>query len=319
MEAYLGMLGVVAGIFLLVGIGAGTRRLGWLTEEADRSLLNLVVRVLVPALILSVTLGSEHLLRPQNLILPPAFGFGSIMVGFAVAWLAARWLSRRVRLTDGPMQRTFAFCVGLHNYGYIPLPLATLLFDRETLAVLFVHNLGVELGVWTVGIMLLSGSVGGQWHRRLLNAPTVAIIASLAITFAGLHVYIPQFVYQALAMLGGSAIPLSLVMIGATMADELERSPLRQGGRAVALGSILRLGLLPALMIGTALLLPATSELKQVIAIQAAMPSATFPIILARVYGGHPATALRLAFGTSLISLITMPLWLSAGLRLLGV
>jgi malate permease and related proteins len=55
----------------------------------------------------------------------------------------------------------------------------------------------------------------------------------------------------------------------------------------------------------------ASGELRRVLYIQAAMPSAVFPIILARHYGGDPATAVRVVVATSVLGLITIPLWLA--------
>jgi len=56
-----------------------------------------------------------------------------------------------------------------------------------------------------------------------------------------------------------------------------------------------------------------------VVVIQAAMPSAIFPIVLARHYAGSPATAMVVALSTSAVSLVTIPLWIPAGLKFLGI
>ena len=81
----------------------------------------------------------------------------------------------------------------------------------------------------------------------------------------------------------------------------------------------LRLGVLPSLFLLLAKFLPASTELKQVILLQSAMPAAVFPIILARQYGGDPATAVRVVVITSLGGLVTIPLWLQAGLKWLNL
>ena len=40
------------------------------------------------------------------------------------------------------------------------------------------------------------------------------------------------------------------------------------------------------------------------------------PVLLARLYNGDAGTALRAVLGTSLVSLVTIPLWISAGMAL---
>jgi predicted permease len=87
----------------------------------------------------------------------------------------------------------------------------------------------------------------------------------------------------------------------------------------VSLAVTLRQGLLPCVFIVVAWLLPVSAELKRVLVIQAAMPTAMIPIILARHYEGDPPTALRVAMGTTLVSIITIPLWLHSGLQWLGL
>jgi predicted Na+-dependent transporter len=44
-----------------------------------------------------------------------------------------------------------------------------------------------------------------------------------------------------------------------------------------------------------------------------------FPIVLSRMYGGDPATAVRIVVGTSALSILTTPFWLQVGMRWLGV
>jgi malate permease and related proteins len=60
-------------------------------------------------------------------------------------------------------------------------------------------------------------------------------------------------------------------------------------------------------------------ELQRVLVLQAAMPAAVFSIVMARHYGGDAATALRVVLATSLLGLITIPLWLRFGIHLLGL
>jgi hypothetical protein len=59
--------------------------------------------------------------------------------------------------------------------------------------------------------------------------------------------------------------------------------------------------------------------LKQVIVVQAAMPAAMLPIVIARHYGGDANTALKIALSTSLIGIVTIPFWLRLGLQWVGL
>ena len=47
--------------------------------------------------------------------------------------------------------------------------------------------------------------------------------------------------------------------------------------------------------------------------VAAAMPSAIFPVLIARLYCGNPVVATQVAIVTTLVSLGTIPIWLRAG------
>ena len=82
---------------------------------------------------------------------------------------------------------------------------------------------------------------------------------------------------------------------------------------------LLRIGVLPVLFLLLAKYLPASVELKRVIVLKAAMPAAVFPIVIARHYQGDPAIAMRMVIGTSVVGLMTIPLWIRFGMHLVGL
>lgn len=312
--SFLALLVIVAPVFLIIVAGYVVRRAEWLTAEADASLLRLVVNLLFPCLILETILGNPALSNMGNLLLAPAIGFGTVLLGFAVAWIAAPAFGVR----DAKARRTFAFTTGLYNYGYIALPLAQKLFDEKTTAVLFIHNVGVETAIWTVGLMLISGRSPQHAARNIFNIPLLAIGCAIALHFVGGRTWMPAWCLHAVHMIGAAAIPMGLILTGATFCDHAREVSLR-GAVADSLGAcVLRLGVLPALMIAAAAWLPLPPELRNVLLIQAAMPSAVMPVILAKLYGGDPRLALRIILCTSLGALVTIPWWIQHGLRWIG-
>lgn len=320
---YLVMVSAAASVYAVIALGGLMRWLGWLTEEADQSLLKLIIRVLMPCLIFTAVTDNEALREARNLILPPLVGFGNILLGYAVGLLVASLGSSIHGMTTRRQRATFALTVGMFNYGYIPLPLVKLLFDDQTLGVLFVHNLGVELALWTFGVLLLSGHLGKAWWRGMLNPVSIAIGVALLFNFTRATHLLPVFLTRGVGWLGDTAIPMSLLLVGATIADQLRRdetpSDRAAGAKTAVTACLLRLGLLPALMLLIVSQLPASEELKRVVAIQAAMPTALFPIVLARLYSGSPGVAALIGLTTSALSLVTIPLWIPLGLKMLGV
>ncbi|MBI3881764.1 MAG: AEC family transporter [Verrucomicrobia bacterium] len=309
------VLAAVLPVFFIAGLGGLLRRVDWLSKEADQSLLSIVINLLSPCLILDAILHNETLREPANVLLPPLVGFGTLALGLVVARLVAP----AAGLTDARAARTFATVTGIYNYGFVPVPLAMMLFNRDTVGVLFVHNLGVEIGIWTIGLLVLEGAGGRVEWRKLVNAPLVAIVVALVLNFAGAGPRVPAFVLKSAAMLGQCAIPMCILLVGATMYDELRGFTSAGGLRAMSVACVVRLGLLPLAFIAVAKYLPCSVELKRVIVLQAAMPAAIFPIVMAKHYGGDTATALRVVIGTSAAGFVTIPFWIQVGRKLVGV
>ena len=299
-------------IFFVIGAGALARKVGWLNMEADRSLMAVVVNLLYPALIFSFILGNEALKKTSNLLLPPLVGFTTVVVGFAIAMLVAR----RFNIGDSRERRTFAFTTGLYNYGYFPIPIIALLFDRETTGVLLVHNVGVEVAMWGLGVgFILSANDPKPVWRRIFSAPVISILIAVPLNSLGFAQHVPHFATESFQLLGQCAIPLGLLLIGATFADLSSGVNHLERIRIPALATTLRIGIFPILFLLCAWSLPLSTELKQVIIVQAAMPCAVFPIVLARHYDGSPEVALKIVIATAIISFISIPLWISLGLQ----
>ncbi|HYR59084.1 MAG TPA: AEC family transporter, partial [Chthoniobacteraceae bacterium] len=164
-NTYPTLFAAVAPVFLVIIAGFAIRRVGWLTEEADASMMRVIVNLLVPCLILDNILGNPALEQLGNVLLAPAAGALTTLLGLGLCWIAAPVFGVR----DPRARRTFAFTVGLYNYGYIPLPLIQRLFPAPTVGILLVHNVGVETALWTAGLALISGGAAGKegsrWRR----------------------------------------------------------------------------------------------------------------------------------------------------------
>lgn len=314
MSEFQTVVAAVLPVFTVAGLGFLIRRLDWLTREADGSLLRVLINLLVPCFFLDSILGNAALRHANNILVPPLVGFVTVAFGIGVSFAVRRFTG----LKSPAERRTFAFLSGTYNYGYVPLPLALSLFGRETAAVLIVHNLGVEIALWTIGLTMLGGAKLKESWRNMLTPPLVTIVVAIVSNAVGLGERVPDFLGRTFHMIGVCAIPVGILLIGATVADLLPDFKPGKGARVMVFGCVLRLGILPVFFLALAKVGPFSLELKRVILLQAAMPAAVFPIIMARHYGGDTSTALRIVIATSVMSLVTIPLWLRAGMSLLG-
>ena len=176
MTSYTHLLAITLPVFALFALGVAVRRAQWLTEAAETSLLKLIVNLLYPCLILKSVLGNAALRDPASLMVAPLLGFGTILVGMAVGYYAGRVLG----LSVGHGLRTFAFAVGIYNYAYIPIPLVQSLWGTEHVGVLLVYSVGIELALWTVGLLLLAGLPPIRFLGHTVSKLTAALHAAQA-------------------------------------------------------------------------------------------------------------------------------------------
>ena len=309
---YSALLGAVAPTFVVLGCGFALRRFRGLRPEADSSMLTVAVNFLYPCFIADTVLNSAALRDVRTVAIAPALGFSLLLLCFGIAALSARLL----RLKSPQSARTFAFTAAIPNWGNLPLPLVQQLFGTNTTGVLFVHNIGLELALWSVGVWLLSGS--GSW-RKVLTVPFFAILGAMALNLAHAAEWLPRVALDSLHMLGVAAIPLSLLLTGALLADAVvslrdERRPL-----VTVAGCLVRAALLPPLFLAAARWLPVPLDLKRVLAVQAAMPCAMVPVLLSRHFRGDTGIAVQIVLASTALGLLTIPLWLRIGFSWLGL
>jgi predicted permease len=302
-------------VFALIGVGVMVRRVHWIEGEAETSLIRLVVNVCYPCLIFESVAGNAALRSPGNLLLPP-------LVGFAVTWFAIRAglvVAKAIGLQVGTGLRTFALAVGISNYGYLPIPIMEGIWGPESRAVLMVHNVGVEIAIWTVGLLVLSGESLRVGWRRLVSPIVITLLLGVACNLTGLTPLLPKVITDTIHALGICGIPMGLIMTGVSLASFVDRPRELFDPKVSVAAMALRLGVMPIVLLLLAKYLPCTVELKRVIIVQAAMPVAMVSVIIARLYGGQPGTAVQIVLGTTAVGVFTIPLWIRAGLAWVGV
>ncbi len=313
MQESLLVFGAALPVYLIVAVGPVLRRTGALTPDMDRGVMNMAVHLFFPCLILDKLLGAEVLRNVGVVAESMAVGFFLILAATLLCWFFGPLLG----LKKGSGRRTFAVAGGLQNYGYIAIPLVAYLFPgNNSMAVLFVHNLGVEFAMWTIGLMLLSGSPKPS-PKVFLKGPIIAVVVGLCLVLSGGDRYVPDVISRAMSMLGACAVPISLLLVGTVMYDLFGK--LEFDWKVGLGGVVVRLGLLTAMFLCVAKYLPMSLELQQVLVVQAALPSAMFPIVLSRHYGGRTDVAITVVISTTLVSLVTMPIAISLGKAWLGI
>jgi predicted permease len=146
----------------------------------------------------------------------------------------------------------------------------------------------------------------------MLNPIVLSILIGLALALLRIDTVVPKLgmdvVMGFLTMLGAASFPLGILMFGVTLSDVMQTPAWYRDWKTPVGGIVLRLLLLPAMMLVIGKWLSPGAEFDRVLAVQAAMPAAVFPLLMARSYGGDENTAAKVIVFTTIASLLTIPL-----------
>jgi predicted permease len=299
-------------VYLLIIAGAVLRRTGVIRQEHDAGVMRVVFSVMLPCFILDKILGAAVLRSGSVVVWSVFLGFGLIMAGILIGLVVGRLIG----LEKGTGMRTFALSAGCQNFGFTAAPVVEILWGTGALALLFVHNIGVELAMWSVGVMMMSGERGISW-RRLVNGPIVAVVIGLTLVALGIDDEVTGAGRKAMSMIGVGAFPVAILITGCSMIDLVGAE--KPSWKVIAGGALVRLALAPLVILSAAKFLPLSTELRQVLVVQAAMPAGMTAIMLARLYAGRPAVAVQIVIATTVLSLLTLPWIITWGSAWIGL
>ena len=299
-------------VYIIMICGWISRRVNWVTPEMDKGFMRVAIDLCFPCFILDKMFGNDLLRSPLFSLTAAGVGSGFFLLSIAICLLLAKGL----HLKNGEGRRTFALTSSLQNYSFFIIPMVALLYSTPgdpTMGVLLTHNVGIEFTLWTVGLMVMS-EANKFSIKLLLRGPIIAVLLGLVLVWTKLDlVLIPKFLRTTLQMLGSCAVPLSVFLVGTTFYDLWGKERWRK--RIVAGGILARCAILPAIILTLTYFLPVDVALKRVLIFQAAVPSAMIPIVIARHFGGQPCVAIEIVLCTTLVSLISLPFWLSVGFQ----
>jgi predicted permease len=300
------VLNIVLPVFLVIGLGWGLRRGGFLTAEANTALTRLVFHVAAPALLLRSAAATplRHSLQPQVL---------AVMVGVSVATAAVVYA---VVFRSRPARRG-VIAQGAHrgNLVFMGLPLVYNAWGAEA-----VGQVAVLVGLMVIVYNMLAVLVLTLPHRRRGADPVAAwldtarriatnplALGSLGgIALSALGDAPPRAVGDALDLVGRTALPLALVSVGAGLDFKRLRSELP----VATVTALVKLGVYPAL-VWLALTLAGLEGLAlKAPVLLAATPTAVVSYVMAREMDGDGQLAGAIVIGSTLAALPTTIAWL---------
>ena len=294
------LLSQLAMMFLLLAIGFGARKTGFLPDGASKVFSALTMYIVVPCIMIS---SASIPFQPQLLR-----GAGQIVLFSLAAHglpLYCIWAAARRRPHADASSAVFACLVSLPNIIFLGLPIVSTFLPETGGFYAAVYNVGYNVIFFTLGVRAVRGRGAFSPRSLLRNLPLWATLAMLLL-FA-FQIQLPGAVSKAVSSMASMGTPLALLVIGCDMADENLLS-LFSSGRSYWACAI-RLLAVPAAAFAVLKVLPLQQDVALAVFVFCGLPCGTMSAMLAAEAGKeHAAFASKTITLSTLLYALTLPL-----------
>ena len=289
-------------MFVLAGLGYLLFKGGKISREGSRTLGNILIYLVLPAVIINGFLVE----RTQEHVLGLLYSAGIAAVLLMVSILVSRAFFKKDAIA--------AFAGAFSNPGFfgIPLIIASLGQGAVFYAAGFIAFLNI--GQWTYGVSIMNGQPirEGLKPQKLIRAPFVIAVAIGLVLFA-FGIRLPGIVTDTLSAVTALNTPLAMFTVGIYLAQtDLRRMIAKPSLYAV---SLIRLILVPLISLALLTLLPAAwHDMKLVLLLVVSCPVGSNVAVYAQLHGRDYAYAVETVVISTLFSLVTIPAvaWLAS-------
>ncbi len=303
----------VFSVIAMIALGFFLAKRKWFEGNSSALISRLVVSVALPAYMISNLMSSYDKAKLLSMLPGLPIPFLAMLGSF----LIAAGLAVVLRVPKG-RRGTFASMFSLANAVFIGLPVNLLLFGDEALPFALLYYIANTTVFWTLGTYCIASDgairsgrakpslVSAAGLKRILSPPLLGFIAAIVMIMAG--VSLPKSIMDLCKYLGNMTTPLSMLFVGIVISRiELKKMRFGLDIAFVLAGRFLVTPLLIFLLMrGRDLPL----LMRQVFLITSGMPAMTQTPILAEAYGADAEYA---GIGTSLttvLSMITIPIYM---------
>jgi len=295
MNVFERMLSTQALMFIYIIVGVIIVKTRILKKEARSSFIGLLINITLPCMILhsfEQDVGIQELIAAgKALIISACCCVGAYVIG-RIIW----------RRKPAEKRAVMEFATMFSNQGNAGMPIIQLVFGSQGVFYTSFLLIPVRVLMWTLGVSLFVKQEGKSRWKNLLTP-------SLLVVFVGLFILLtpfklPQVASTAIANIGNMTGPLSMMLIGASLADMNLRDAMDKDAFIL---SFVRLLALPVVAMVILRALGVDTLLWQVQATLIAMPAASNTAILAEMYGRDYSFAAKCVFISTILSLVTVP------------
>ncbi|WZL74043.1 AEC family transporter [Clostridiaceae bacterium 35-E11] len=300
-------------LFLLIGVGYACKKLKIISNDMNRDVSNLLVNVSLPALII-ISFGdfefSQALLREGGNLL-------AICISLNAIYIVLSYIFPKILKVEGTTKDVFQFAFVFTNAGFMGFPIAYTVFGEIGVFYMAIFNMVSDIFLWTFGVNVMSRplrkSIKGEMNdqrtsilKQLMNPCIIAVFVGFGIFLTSLK--LPTVIHDSLKLIGSISTPLSMIFIGSMLGD-LELNIIIKDTK-VSLCCLIRVLVLPLIVLAILKIFSVDGLLFSIPVLATALPVAVGSSIVAAKYGNDYYLASKIVFVSTLISIVTIPLFL---------
>ena len=295
-------------VTIVLGVIIRKKRL--LDERTHSTFTEILLNAILPFAILSSS-QYEYSYETLKGIIAVA---GAAFLYYLCTLIALRLITSKSKLEDSE-KRVFVTLAVFANTGFVWIPLMQGLLGARGLLLAATYNLVYNIFFYTYGIHLISK----KRHtpiQIIFNPVSVASVASLILFVIPWRV--PQFITHTLHTIGDMNIPLSMILLGSTLATvDVKKLFADLKSYVVA---ILRLAVFPLIMLLAVLIVRRFVEISPetmiTLVLMTALPSGTMNVIYSEKHNCAPKFTARTVVLTLILMAISLPLLMALCIKL---
>lgn len=286
-------------LFTYMLIGWAARRKGVFDERFGNQVSWLVLNVANPLMIVSSAVNGDGSVKGSELVMTAGLAVGI----YALLLLLAAVVPKLFRLRDGEAGY-FRLMTVFNNIGFMGFPVISAIYGSGALLYAAVFLLPYNLLFYTYGVNAVSRTRQKFQWRKVLNVGVIASILAVALYLT--QAPVPQYVKSTAQGLSNLTAPLSMMVIGISLAGLSLKEMFLDG--KMLLFAAMKLLVIPVagmLVIRQVVSVPA---LQGVCMVMLATPAGSMTAMLAQQSGGDYRRVAQGVALTTLLSVATIPL-----------
>ncbi len=305
--SFLDVAYAMAQIFMMAFAGFAAARVKWMDPDGLKLISKLLINFFWPCYVFFHLTEHFSFVAYPHWWIYPLLSFGVTLSGLLVGG-GVLALFPNIK-----QKRELVSLVTFQNSGYLPLMLATTIFQgeeaRQLTIMILLFIIGFDFGIWTLGVGILNRSQKIFDAKTLINPPLLAILGTMIFIAMGGQKLLGPVILNPVAKFSDCALPLALLTVGGNLGlMNVSRRHLGPVSAAV-LAKVL---MVPLLALGITLGFKVDFWMGFLIVLESVVPCAVSLSILARYYEGIDDDFINQGLLLShVLCLLTIPIFLT--------